>query len=98
MPPALKRLFGDGNDLFDLLLRSHLGDLPDDLIVRRVGHLKSLARLGRDPFIVDKRLALQQGRVLEVKLSSLGGHCACEDGGSGGGVVSQSVEDGCHER
>lgn len=76
MPPTLKGLFSDRNDLFDLLLASHLGDLADDLVVRRVGHLEDLARLGRDPFVVDERLGLEEGRVLQVEGGSLRRHGA----------------------
>lgn len=97
MPPALERLLGNSNDLLDLLLAPHLRDLADDLVVRGVRNLERLARSGLNPFIVDKRLALQERRVLEVQLGSLSGHAA-GDYGLGGGSVSQSCQDGCHER
>lgn len=76
MPPTLEGLFRDRDDLLDLLLASHLGDLADDLVVRRVGHLEDLARLGRDPFVVDERLGLEEGRVLQVEGGSLRRHGA----------------------
>jgi hypothetical protein len=74
MPPTLEGLFRDRNDLFDLFLASHLGYLADDLVVRRVGHLEDLAGLGRDPFVVDERLGLEEGRVLQVEGGSLRRH------------------------